>query len=234
MTRAHPSTVSPSSARCCSSAAPSPRSPVPRPRSAAVTDPASVVNPFLGTSNGGNTFPGADVPFGMVQWSPDTNSRPQGGGYAYADSTITGFSLTHLSGPGCDGGASDVPILPTTGAVNGTATSTFSHANESANAGYYKVGLGNGVTTELTATTRSGMAKFTFPSTTQANLLFKLSHRRQLHRRARRSPWSTPARSAARSPAATSAAPARPTRSTSTWSSTTRSPATAPSPAATR
>jgi predicted alpha-1,2-mannosidase len=145
------------------------------PAAAAVADPASVVNPFLGTSNGGNTFPGADVPFGMVQWSPDTNSRPDGGGYAYADGTITSFPLTHMDGPGCNGGASDVPILPTTGAVSGTATSTFSHANESANAGYYKVALGNGVTTELTATTRSGMARFTYPATTQANLLFKLS-----------------------------------------------------------
>jgi predicted alpha-1,2-mannosidase len=142
--------------------------------SASVTDPASVVNALLGTSNGGNDFPGADVPFGMVQWSPDTNSRPQGGGYAYGDGTITGFPLTHVSGPGCDAG-SDVPIMPTTGAVNGTATSTFSHSTETANAGYYKVTLGNGITTELTATTRSGMARFTFPSTTQANLLFKLT-----------------------------------------------------------
>ncbi|WP_064741897.1 lectin [Hamadaea tsunoensis] len=148
---------------------------LPSPAQAAVADPASVVNPFLGTSNGGNTFPGADVPFGMVQWSPDTNSRPDGGGYAYADSTITGFSLTHMSGPGCNGGASDIPIMPTTGAVSSTATSSFSHANESANAGYYKVALGNGVTTELTATQRSGMGRFTFPSTTQANLVFKLS-----------------------------------------------------------
>ena len=145
------------------------------PASAAVTDPASVVNPLLGTSNGGNTFPGADVPFGMVQWSPDTNSRPDGGGYAYGDGTITSFPLTHMDGPGCNGGASDIPVMPTTGAVNGTATSSFSHSNESANAGYYKVTLGNGVTTELTATTRSGMAKFTYPATTQANLLFKLS-----------------------------------------------------------
>jgi predicted alpha-1,2-mannosidase len=141
---------------------------------AAVGDPASVVRPFLGTSNGGNTFPGADAPFGMVQWSPDTNSRPQGGGYAYGDKTITGFPLTHLSGPGCDAG-SDVPIMPSTGAVDGSTTSTFSHANESANAGYYKVRLDNGVTTELTAATRTGMARFTYPATTQANLLFKLS-----------------------------------------------------------
>ncbi|WP_436761342.1 lectin [Streptosporangium sp. V21-05] len=140
---------------------------------APVADPAAIVNPLLGTSHEGNTFPGADAPFGMVQWSPDTPSRPPGGNYAYSDSTITGFSLTHLSGPGCNAMA-DIPIMPTTGAVNGTATSSFSHSAESASAGAYTVTLGNGVKTELTTTTRSGMARFTFPATNQANLLFKL------------------------------------------------------------
>jgi predicted alpha-1,2-mannosidase len=139
-----------------------------------VTNPASLVNPFIGTSNGANDFPGADAPFGMVQWSPDTTSRPDGGGYSYGDSAITGFSLTHLSGPGC-GAEGDIPILPTTGAINTSATDSFSHSNESADAGNYKVTTSNGVTTDLTATTRTGMAQFTFPSTTQANLIFKLS-----------------------------------------------------------
>lgn len=139
-----------------------------------VGDPASLVNPLLGTSNGGNTFPGADAPLGMVQWSPDTPSRPPGGNYAYGDSTITGFSLSHLSGPGCNA-TGDVPILPTVGGVNSGATSSFSHSTESASAGAYTVTLGNGVKTELTATTRTGMARFTFPSTTQANLVFKLN-----------------------------------------------------------
>ena len=142
--------------------------------SAAVTDPASVVNPFIGTTNSADDFPGADVPFGMVQWSPDTPSRPDGGGYEYNDSSITGFSLSHLSGPGC-GADGDVPILPTVGGINTGATDAFSHSNESANAGYYSVALNNGVKTELTATQRSGMARFTFPSTTQANLIFKLN-----------------------------------------------------------
>ena len=100
-------------------------------------------------------------------------SRPDGGGYEYNDSSITGFSLTHLSGPGC-GAEGDVPILPTVGTVNTSATDAFSHSNESADAGYYQVALDNGVTTELTATTRTGMAQFTFPATTQANLIFKL------------------------------------------------------------
>jgi predicted alpha-1,2-mannosidase len=141
---------------------------------ALVGDPASVVNPFIGTSNSADDFPGADAPFGMVQWSPDTPSRPDGGSYEYKDSAITGFSLTHLSGPGC-GADGDVPILPTVGAVNTGATDAFSHANESANAGYYSVALNNGVRTELTAALRSGMARFTFPATTQANLIFKLN-----------------------------------------------------------
>ncbi|GAA1705456.1 GH92 family glycosyl hydrolase [Fodinicola feengrottensis] len=139
-----------------------------------VSDPASVVSPFIGTTNSADDFPGADAPFGMVQWSPDTPSRPDGGGYEYNDSSITGFSLTHMSGPGCPADG-DIPILPTTGGINTGATDAFTHANESANAGYYSVGLNNGIKTELTATTRSGMARFTFPSTTQANLIFKLT-----------------------------------------------------------
>ncbi|NED87963.1 hypothetical protein G3I76_48765, partial [Streptomyces sp. SID11233] len=141
---------------------------------AAVTDPASLVNPLLGTSNGGNTFPGADMPFGMVSWSPDTNSRPPGGNYAYSDNVVAGFSLNHISGPGC-GAMGDIPVLPTTGGIDGSATVGFSHSNETASAGAYSVNLDNGVNTELTTTARSGMARFTFPATTQANLLFKLN-----------------------------------------------------------
>src|SRR6202035_278999 len=120
-----------------------------------VTDPAAVLNPFIGTANDGNDFPGADAPFGMLQWSPDTVSRPEGGGYAYGDSAISGFSLTHLSGPGCRA-AGDIPILPVTGAAAlataaPTATDSFSHAGEAASAGYYRVALGNRVPTQLTA-----------------------------------------------------------------------------------
>ncbi|HEV2635108.1 MAG TPA: lectin [Actinocrinis sp.] len=143
-------------------------------RPALVTAPASLVNPFIGTTHAADDFPGADAPFGMVQWSPDTPSRPDGGGYEYNDSSITGFSLTHIAGPGC-GAAGDIPILPTVGSISTSATDAFSHSNESASPGYYKVALSNGVTTQLTATTRSGMAQFTFPSTTQANLIFKLN-----------------------------------------------------------
>src|SRR5579859_7028500 len=141
---------------------------------ALVTSPGSLVNNFIGTANGADDFPGADVPFGGVQWSPDTTSRPDGGGYSYNDSAITGFSLTHLSGPGCSG-EGDIPILPTVGSVNTSATDGFSHSNESATPGYYQVTTSNGVETQLTTTTRSGMAQFTFPATTQANLIFKLN-----------------------------------------------------------
>jgi len=139
-----------------------------------VADPAATVNPLIGTTHNGNTFPGADAPFGMLQWSPDTATSPRGGGYSYDDTSITGFSLTHVSGPGCNA-AGDIPVMPSTGAVIGTTASNFSHSNESAAAGSYAVRLNNGVRTELTATTRSGMARFTFPPTTQANLLFKLT-----------------------------------------------------------
>ncbi|GAA1032926.1 MULTISPECIES: lectin [Amycolatopsis] len=139
----------------------------------AAADPAGLVNPFIGTTNQANDFPGADAPFGMVQWSPDTNSRPPGGGYEYNDSTITGFSLTHIAGPGC-GAAGDLPILPTVGGVNPSANVNFQHSNESASAGYYRVKLDNGVNTELTATTRSGMGRFTFPAGNQSNLVFKV------------------------------------------------------------
>ncbi len=146
-----------------------------------VTDPAALVNPFIGTgSNGdftaGNTFPGADVPHGMLQWSPDTTSRPSGGGYDYADSAITGFSLTHVDGTGC-AAAGDVPILPVTGALGsdpGSDSESFSHSDESASPGYYSVALGNGTSVALTTTTHAGIGQFTFPATTSASLLLKL------------------------------------------------------------
>jgi predicted alpha-1,2-mannosidase len=111
----------------------------------------------------------------MVQWSPDTTRRPDGGGYYRGDPAITGFSLTHLSGPGCKGGG-DVPILPLVGrpAIDANDKVSFSHADESADAGYYRVRLGNGVTTELTATPRTGMARFTTPGKTSLTLIFKL------------------------------------------------------------
>ncbi len=153
-----------------------------------VRDPASLVNPFAGTGttpvakgNPGNVgeFPGADVPFGMIQWSPDTTpNRVSGSGYSYADSHISGFSLTHMSGTGC-ASYGDVPILPTVGALGShpqKASASFSHAHEEASPGRYRVALNRSkVTAELTVTTRSGLSRFTFPSTKQANILLKVS-----------------------------------------------------------
>ncbi|HEV2635670.1 MAG TPA: GH92 family glycosyl hydrolase [Actinocrinis sp.] len=146
---------------------------------ALVTDPASLVDARVMTTGGGNDFPGADVPFGMVQWSPDSaTNRNDGGGYDYNAAQTRGFSLTHMSGPGC-GAMGDIPILPLTGALPsgdpGTHMENISHTGEVANAGYYSVTTGSpAIKTELTATQRSGMARFTFPATTQADLLLKL------------------------------------------------------------
>src|SRR5580700_7221808 len=88
-----------------------------------VSDPSALVDPFAGTGAApitpGNVgeFPGVDLPFGMIQWSPDTSpNRTDGSGYSYADSHISGFSLTHMSGTGC-ASYGDVPILPTVGAI---------------------------------------------------------------------------------------------------------------------
>lgn len=145
-----------------------------------VADPAALVDPFAGTGSGGgvvgqvDTFPGADVPFGMLQWSPDTPSKPPGGGYDIGDTSITGFSLTHLSGPGC-AVAGDFPVLPFTGALPAdpsAATVPFDHTSESAHPGSYAVTAG-GVRTELAVTRRTGLARFSYPPTDQARLLVK-------------------------------------------------------------
>jgi predicted alpha-1,2-mannosidase len=137
-------------------------------------DPAALVNPFIGTAGQGNVFPGADTPFGMLQWSPDTARPTDGGGYSAGATSITGFSLTHMSGPGCPV-AGDVPVLPTVGRVVPTAVDSFSHRRQHAEAGYYSVSLANGIGVQLTATPRTGLAAFSIPAGQQANLLFKLT-----------------------------------------------------------
>jgi predicted alpha-1,2-mannosidase len=133
----------------------------------------SEVNPFIGTENQGNTFPGATAPFGMVQVSPDNGG--QATGYGYDGGPIYGFSQTHLSGAGC-GVDGEIPFMPTTGAVTtvnpASYASTFSHSQEEAQPGYYEVQLATyGVKAELTATTRTGWQRYTFPSAGQANVL---------------------------------------------------------------
>ncbi|AJT62798.3 hypothetical protein T261_1110 [Streptomyces lydicus] len=141
-----------------------------------------LVNPFIGSRNDGNTYPGAAVPFGMVQLSPDTGHTT---GYDYDDDRIRGFSSVHASGVGCGLGG-DLPVLPTTGDITETDyakyASAYRHDDESARPGYYRVGLTSygGITAELTATARTGRQRYTFPATDKANVL--LNTGQSLHR----------------------------------------------------
>ena len=139
------------------------------------------VNPFVGTGGHGHTFPGAIVPFGMVQLSPDTRLTGWDGcsGYHYSDSVVYGFSHTHLSGTGISD-YGDVLLMPSVGErVN--RTSRFSHQNEKASPGYYSVRLDDhNILVELTATARTGMHRYTFPATDEANILLDLDHRDKL------------------------------------------------------
>lgn len=134
------------------------------------TDYSSLVNPLIGTDFTGNTYPGAQSPFGMVQLSPD-NGLPgwdRIAGYFYPDSTIAGFSHTHLSGTGA-GDLYDISFMPVTLPYNEAEAplgihSKFSHEDEEASAGYYRVMLKDyGINVELTATERTGVQRYTFP-----------------------------------------------------------------------
>nr|WP_221628970.1 GH92 family glycosyl hydrolase [Elizabethkingia anophelis] len=153
--------------------------------------------PLIGTEKMGHTFPGATVPFGAVQLSPETdtisyelNGKYNGdvykycAGYRYEDKTITGFSHTHFSGTG-HSDLGDFLIMPTTGQLKlnpGTASnpesgyrSSFSHNDEISEAGYYKVKLQDyNILAELTATTRVGVHRYTFPKTDQAHIILDL------------------------------------------------------------
>ena len=155
------------------------------------------VKPIIGTSKMGHTYPGATVPFGAVQLSPETdtlsyevNGKYNGdvykycAGYKYEDKTITGFSHTHFSGTG-HSDLGDFLIMPTQGKLQmnpGTASdpksgyrSAYSHANEVAGAGYYKVKLDDdNITAELTATSRVGMHQYTFPKSDQSHIILDL------------------------------------------------------------
>ena len=154
-------------------------------------DPAyAAADPFIGTGEGGHTYPGATVPFGMVQLSPDTDhhSFHQGykwaAGYRYADTTILGFSHTHFSGTG-HSDLGDVLIMPIAGDVRldpGEADkplsgyrSRFDHASEQAEPGYYAVTLSDyGIRAELTTTRRVGWHRYTFPEGTPAHVLLDM------------------------------------------------------------
>ena len=157
----------------------------------------SYVNPMTGTKNMGHTFPGAAAPFGMVQLSPETNQEPYAkdgkynpetyrycSGYQYDDNTIFGFSHTHFSGVG-HSDLGDFLVMPTTGQLNlepgnkknpGSGYhSQFSHQNEKAEAGYYKVFLDDyKVQAELTASERVGFHRYTFPKNSEAHIILDL------------------------------------------------------------
>lgn len=157
---------------------------------AASADPVSAVDPMIGTSNAGNTYPGAATPFGMLSWSPQTSQgdqtgNPAPGGYQYDAKKIRGFSLTHLSGVGCSGANGDVPIMPYPGEVtsspsadteDATYASAFSHDHESAHAGEYGVGLDSGARARLTSSARTGTGLFDFPAGKPASMLLRTSN----------------------------------------------------------
>lgn len=141
------------------------------------------VNPMIGTGGHGHTFPGATVPFGMVQLSPDTRidgSWDGCSGYHYSDEIIYGFSHTHLNGTGVSD-FGDIMLMPTMGEPsldNKNYSSKFSHKNEKASAGFYSVKLDDdNIDVALTASPRVGFHEYTFNKTGQANIILDLNHR---------------------------------------------------------
>jgi len=151
-------------------------------------DLTKYVDPFIGTAGHGHTYPGAVLPFGMVQVSPDTRTGDWDAcsGYYYSDNSIMGFSHTHLSGTGSmDYG--DILFMPTTGQIrlnpgnkDGTEPgyrSRFSHSSETTEPGYYSVMLSDySIKAELTATTRAAFHRYTYPAGVEANLIIDLMH----------------------------------------------------------
>jgi predicted alpha-1,2-mannosidase len=149
---------------------------------------ADYVRPLVGTQGEGNTFPGASAPFGMLQLSPDTEDSlwETASGYEYSDSSIMGFSLTHLSGTGIPD-LGDFLFVPTVGTPQFVSDSKarpgsgyrspYFHEDETASAGYYRVKLQEpGVIVELTAADRSGIIRLTYPETDSAYIITDLHH----------------------------------------------------------
>lgn len=149
---------------------------------------AAKVNPLIGTDGHGHTYPGACVPFGMVQLSPDTGTDGWDwcSGYHYSDKSIMGFSHTHLDGTGC-ADLGDFLFMPTTGELKfepGSKRnpdegyrSRFSHEQEQACAGFYGVYLKDyDIDVKLTTTRRVGVHQYTFPATKEANVIMDLGH----------------------------------------------------------
>ncbi|MFH0865062.1 MAG: GH92 family glycosyl hydrolase [Bacteroidota bacterium] len=146
-----------------------------------VKDYTSLVDPFIGTGGHGHTYPGASMPFGMMQLSPDTRLTGWDGcsGYHYSDSVIYGFTHTHLSGTGCSD-YGDILLMPMSGSYsfdNAKYSSSFSHENETASPGYYSVSIDNGVQAELSVSKRSGMHQYIFPEGKTPYVILDLQHR---------------------------------------------------------
>ena len=144
------------------------------------------VNPMIGTGGHGHTYPGATVPFGMVQLSPDTRidgSWDGCSGYHYSDNVIYGFSHTHLNGTGVSD-YGDILLMPTMAEPSFDSkvySSTFSHSNEKASAGFYSVKLDkNNIDVRLTSSTRVGFHEYTFNESGLANIILDLNHRDKL------------------------------------------------------
>jgi predicted alpha-1,2-mannosidase len=153
--------------------------------------PSNEVDPLIGSANGGNTYPGAVLPHGMIAWSPTSTKGDQtdtgaANGYSYDVTRIRGFSLTHINGAGCHpGAAGDVPIMPIAKDVTSSPTADttdeiyaddFSHDDERATPGRYTLELASGIGTDLAVSERAGVAEFDFPTDKPANLLFRVSN----------------------------------------------------------
>jgi predicted alpha-1,2-mannosidase len=160
--------------------------------SAATLELTQFVDPFIGTDDGnsphpvgggagGSTVPGAVVPFGGIQISPDTNTASPSG-YRHADNVVQDISMTHFNGAGCANNEA-INVQPVVGALSSSPGNSWDTYNltksaETATAGYYKATLsrnGSSIVTELTATARTGMLRFTYPSTNQATILISAS-----------------------------------------------------------
>ncbi|MCM1030579.1 MAG: GH92 family glycosyl hydrolase [Oscillibacter sp.] len=149
------------------------------------------VDPFIGTAEHGHVFPGATVPFGGIQLSPDNprSSWDWCSGYHYSDSIISSFSHTHLSGTGI-GDLQDIRFLPTLTRPQEEIPARyiqanyakFSHENEKAEPGYYRVELDNGIITELSATTRCGIHYYQYPANAVNGLVIDLTTARNWDR----------------------------------------------------
>ncbi len=154
-------------------------------------DLAAEVNPFIGTTNGGNVSPAAMMPFGLVAFGPEQTALPgkrfpiaAPGGYEWRGNGVRGFSLTRVSGSGCTGASGDIPLMPVTVPVTTSPASVdaglmyaslLDHGKEQASPGAYTLTLDNGVMVSLGASERTALGRFAFPADKPANLLFRTS-----------------------------------------------------------